>query len=313
MTGRQAETSARFASYLVLAHSGDGGARQVAAALERRHRSTRVETVSDRDLAHANWNQRQNADGITSRVTLKDGRSLTNDGFALVFNRLHAVFPYRFAAADEADQQYAQSEMNAVVLSWLSSFVCPVIPAPAPPALSPMLPSLPELFVQAGKVGLPTRQFAFTSNARDASPTDAPLSFFGQSPPPAQGLETEPVARYQLGRDPAIYLERVAGTPRRFLVVGEEVLGPVPGELGPACVQFARESGCAVLALQCDRREESVNVDSSRWCLVGADSHPSFDNWDEVNAVARYLEQRAAEGHGPSNRIDRGEHQWKDT
>lgn len=313
MTGRRAEPPARPTRYLVLAHPGDTGAVQVAAALERRHGTGYVELVSAAALASANWDHRQDDSGTTSRVELEDGRSLTHDGFALVFNRLTAVVPSRFAVADEADRQYAQSETNALVLSWLSSFACPVVPAPAPPALSPVLPSLPELFVEAGRAGLPTRRFAFTSNARDVPPSDATLAFPGQSPPPAQGLVTEPTSRYRLGRDPALYLEPVAGTPRRLLVVGEEVLGHDPDGLGPSGVRFASESGCAVLALQFDRRERTGTADPSRWCLVGADSHPSFDDWEEAVAVARYLERRAARGRRTPTRTDHGRHQRTDT
>lgn len=312
MTGRRAATSAQPVRYLVLAHPGDTGAVQVAAALEQRHGTGHVELVSATALARANWTHRQGASGTTSRVDLKDGRSLTHDEFALVFNRLRAVFPYRFTVADEADRQYAQSETNALVLSWLSSFVCPVVPAPAPPALSPMLPSLPELFVEAGRAELPTRRFAFTSNARSAPPSDASLTFPGQSPPTAQGFMTEPTPRYQLGRDPALYLEPVAGTPRRLLVVGDEVFGPIPDGVGQASVRFASESGCAVLALQFDRRGDSGTTDPSRWCLVGADSHPPLDNWDEAVAIARYLKRRAAQGQ-KVDCTDRVRHQWIDT
>lgn len=315
VTGNPAESAVGGRRFLVLAHGGDTGALQVAAALEGRHGTGSVDLVSDTDLGRATWVHRQDEAGTTSRIDLEDGRTLTHDGYALVFNRLRSVFPDRFAAADEADRLYAGAETNALVLSWLASFACPVVSGPAPPALSPLLPSLPGLFAVAGWAGLPTRRFTFATNARDI-PADGSRTYPGESPPPSEGVSADPTPRYVLGRDPALALEPVAGTPRRVLVVGDEVHGPVPDGLGPACVRSARESECDLLSLTFDRRtdpETSIGGAGTGdpggtggdWCLVGGDTHPELDDWADAMVVARYLERRAL-----AARDDRGERMW---
>lgn len=315
VTGNAADPVGLARRFLVLAHGGDTGALQVAAALEGRHGIERVDLVSDTDLARATWVHHQDEAGTTSRVDLDDGRTLTHDGYALVFNRLQGVFPDRFAAADESDRLYAGAETNALVLSWLASFACPVVPGPAPPALSPLLPSLPGLFAAAGRAGLPTRRFTFATSARDV-PADGSTTYAGGSPPPAEGMSADPTPRYVLGRDPALALEPVAGTPRRVLVVGDEVHGPVPDGLGPACVRFARESESDLLSLTFDRRTDPETSTGGtgtgdpggtggRWCLVGGDTHPALDDWADAMVVVSYLERRAL-----AAREARGERMW---
>ena len=304
MTGNRRDEPAHPGQFLVLAHPGDTGALTVAATLEERHGTGRVDLVSEIALADANWVHHQGDAGTTSRVDLGDGRTITHDGYAAVFNRLRAVYPRRFAAADEADRQYAQAELNALVLAWLAAFACPVVPGPAPPTPSPELPSLPGLLVDAGRAGFPTRRFAFASNARQAPAMAPGLAFDGQAPPTATGLAADPVPSFHLGREPALYLEPVAGTPREVLVVGDDVLGPVPEGLASACVRFARESGYALLRLTFDRRTEDGSGD---WCLCGADAHPAIDTWEEAVAVARYLEDVAVAGEAGDRECDAGD------
>lgn len=304
MAGNRRDEPARAGRFLVLAHSGDTGAFTVAATLEERHGTGRVDLVSETALADANWVHHQGDAGTTSRVDLGDGRTITRDGYAAVFNRLRAVYPRRFAAADEADRQYAQAELNALVLAWLAAFACPVVPGPAPPTPSPELPSLPGLLVDAGRAGLPTRRFAFASNARQAPAMAPGLPFDGQAPPAATGLAADPVPSFHLGREPALYLEPVAGTPREALVVGDGVLGPAPEGLAPACVRFARENGYTLIALAFDRRTEGGSED---WCLCGADAHPAIETWEEAVAVARYLENVAVAGEADGRERDAGD------
>lgn len=292
---------ARPARFLVLAHPGDRGVTRVAAVLEQREAQV-VLVSADALGAGARWHHRLGARGARSTVRLADGRVLRQEEFDVVFNRLRAVFPRRFSGAAAEDRMYALAEVNALLLSWLTSFPCPVVNPPAPPALSVTFSSLPELLALAGRAGLPSRAFAFASNAHLApthiSGRRVPYSPLGGAAM-AGDLSTEQVERplplYQIGRGPALLLEPVRGRPRRLLIVGGGAVRPVPEVLREPLARFAAETRCGILSITMDEgADDSIGARAGgSWRVCGADTFPALIDWAEAHAVALHLEDLA--------------------
>ncbi|MFD0568876.1 hypothetical protein ACFQ0T_05785 [Kitasatospora gansuensis] len=108
------------AAVVVLAARADLGAAAVARALAGRLGGDRVLPLSPTELARARWSHRVSAAGLTTtRLTLPDGRVLTDTDTAAVLHRLPPLPVLGLGRASAKDLDYARAELHALVASWL--------------------------------------------------------------------------------------------------------------------------------------------------------------------------------------------------
>jgi hypothetical protein len=144
---------------------------------------------------------------------LSDGATLRSSATRGVLNRLGGNPGWRFPkTVSSRDASYAQVEIAAFFLSWLSSFSCNIINRPTPRSLAGRTRGTAEWCFLAGQVGLPTR------------------SLRGHS----QQLTQE---------------EHVIETAGSLLVLDEEVFGEAPESICSASRQMQVLSGSRLLGI----------------------------------------------------------------
>jgi hypothetical protein len=115
---------------LVIAAPSDGGALWVATHLRRAGVPTLV--IAPQTLTCAlRWEHRIGATGVRSVVQLGTGTVLESSNIRAVFNRIEWVSPPHWQGAAFAERAYAEQEITALLLSWLTSLTCPVINPPS--------------------------------------------------------------------------------------------------------------------------------------------------------------------------------------
>lgn len=238
---------------LVLAHPEDLSAIRLHGALRSRVGPAGVRIVSVEEIAlSSRWIHQAGASGTgDSSVMLADGTIIEDQALELVIQRVHVVGAPHFAKARPCDRDYAATELQALLLSWLRSLSCPVVNPPAATMLGMRERGLLEWLVLAARAGLATPTLRIATSARR-------LRHHGSRP----GLRT-------LGREPVVALEPRATGCRRIVVAGDCVVGEAPPEIARACVRLARSVGCALLAIelgdaggtwQFQRAEEGVTI-----------------------------------------------------
>ena len=244
--------------FLILANLGDTTPVHVAARLRRRHRPADVRLVAAEELIFApRWTHRLFDSPGGNGLTLHDGTAIRSDSVQVVFNRLGQLSMPHFGASPAADRDYALMEMSALLLSWLSSFSCPVINRPAPQGLAGVPRSWLGWMTLAGKTGL--------------SPAPARLEWpVGSSGPSVPAAFPDGI-RFQV------------------LVAGSRVVGHCESGLAARCVVLAKAANCELLRLYFVRLEQSRPA----CILTGADPLPPLVCDAELDAVAALLESRA--------------------
>ncbi|GKS59668.1 hypothetical protein YTPLAS18_31950 [Nitrospira sp.] len=266
----------------MLCHSADRSAVRVYCALRDRLGRDAVHLVSSEQLMIApHWRHALERDRVASTVTLADGRRIDPDSLSLVFQRLQRVEIAQFAHAKPSDRDYAQSEMQALLLSWLEGLPCPVVNRASPRGLCGAERSLVEWLVLAARVGLPVRGYELVSDARRSTRRELAAHLAregtGASEPP-QLLRPE-----LLGRGPVQWLERVEGTSYRLIVAGARCYGAPPDIDPAACVKLARLSGEHLLEIRLGRAR-------GEWRVCSATPVPELSS-----EAARFVAETCAE------------------
>ena len=120
----------------------------------------------------AGW-EYHHPDHEAGAVTLVGGVRVPPGDLTGVFNRLQWLAPPPFP--DEADRNYASSELFAYAIAWLTSLRCPVINPASPQGVSGASRSSSEILCIAESAGLSARQMRMVYADR---PITAKL-FFG--------------------------------------------------------------------------------------------------------------------------------------
>jgi hypothetical protein len=95
-----------------------------------------IDLVTAEMLAHAlRWEHRITRDGISTKITLADGRLISSDDISATLNRLDDI-PASFSRAAEADREYAAAELRAFFASWLHALPGPSWNRATPSGLS---------------------------------------------------------------------------------------------------------------------------------------------------------------------------------
>lgn len=223
--------------FLILASAEDPLAVRVAAELIRRHSVSTVSLVTPEELVLAP------RIGCllpgTSEFTLHNGLVLQEQGLGVVFNRIPVVPTPHFENARPADREYAQMELFALLLSWLTSLRCPVVNCPSPQGLGGW-PGTEfawrHRFAQAGLPALPIR---LTNSSRRYGRRDLPEL---------------PLTQLGIGDYPAGYGWLRYGSPPEgpsdvAVVMGRNVAGPLPEGWREPAIALARAVGAQLLAI----------------------------------------------------------------
>jgi hypothetical protein len=268
---------------LVLACPADDLAVAIAARWRRRHGDEALRIVPlDALLFAPRWEHRVSSERVSTNLVLHDGTNLGDFAPAVVLNRLAGWSPVFAARWKDADRAYAQSEMFALLLSWLAGLPCPVINRPAPPSLVGPNPSPLEWAAHARAAGLRPLDAVVASSTRRASP-------------PADCLErpdlldpdwAEAASPSRLNR-PAAWSPVIAAW-RQVHVIGEEAFG-APQELAAACVRLAHACGAELLTISLALLHNST----SEWRFGAADVMPLDASPDRVAAIVAHMERRA--------------------
>jgi hypothetical protein len=150
---------------LVLAHAADTGAASVAASLHSMLRedcassSVEVWTVRPAMLSQAIWSHYVDERGrVETQLTLPGRPALLSSQVRAVFNRIQHLPMPSFLHGSAQDRDYAATEFQALMQSWLASFGDRILHSLRnQPLLSPQLPML--RWAQAAAVqGLPVAQ-----------------------------------------------------------------------------------------------------------------------------------------------------------
>lgn len=234
---------------LVLCPIHDRSAVRVYCALRKRLGTDAVELVSGEELALApRWSHALDSGSVGTELTLADGRQIESDRVGVVFQRIQQLDMPQFEGSKPDDREYAVTEMQALLLSWLAGLSCPVVNRAGPRGLCGADRSRLEWMKLAAAAGLPTRGFELVSEARrfrrpEFVPHLAVNNGTGADDPP-------PILRPELlGRAPVQYLEPVNGPQRRVLVAGGRCLGLPPGASAEACARLADLSGDHLLEI----------------------------------------------------------------
>jgi len=251
---------------LVLAHAADAGAASVAARLAELCGRERVRRLTPEALGLARWSHRVDARGRAS-TTLVSPRSapVRSADLALVLSRLRTLPAPRFQRASARNRDYADSELQALVSSWLFELGERVVPSlRRHPWLVPMLPVL-HWAGAAAVAGIPVARATALSAPVAAVERSRDCACATASSRRPGALEGEAVAP--------------AGT---VLVAGPRAAGELAASLGTACVAAAERLALPLLEFRFARV-------GARPTLVHVEPFPALREPWEVETVSRWL------------------------
>lgn len=269
---------------VILALPDDRPALRLAAVLKARYGSEHVALIAGDVLILARrWLHRIENGRVRSEVQLADGQCLTDVPGSVIVNRLCQISLPHFARAKPADRDYAASELQALLLSWLHALRCPIYNRPSPAGLAG--PDFGQLqwLMYAAKAGLPVRRMTFTTNGRRSS---AQLSKPYRAA--ADLICLEPLDPAAAASGPLLYCEDVTSPPESVLIVGDRIVGALPTGLAAPCRDFARSIGCDLLQLWL-----AQSRDSGEAVVVGVSAFPDFSGAGDLEAVCDLLAEGA--------------------
>lgn len=204
---------------IVLAHAIDSGAESVATLMTQRLGADSVRVVRPEVLSLARWSHRVNASGrAATRLQLPHGPAIDDADVSAVLNRIHYLSVPRFRTAAAKDREYACTELQALVASWLAGFGHRVVHAVHEhPWVTPAVTRL-QWTDAAIRCGIPMRPHVVTS-----SPRAVRLQAGGVRGHAANGLDDSAT--------------QIAGN---VLVAGDQAYGPLSPAFGSRCVGVAR-------------------------------------------------------------------------
>ena len=212
-------------------------------------RRSGVELVTTETLGLAlRWRHFVDTAGSRIAFELADGRKIDSSGIdgvapRAVLSRMH-TFPTDHLPPSE-DAEYARTELFAFYLSWLHGLGCPVLDRATPQGLCGRWRHLTEWLWLAGRAGLPTPDYRWTSED-SAAPPPARIEMPGRTV----------VRAYLIG-------ETVLLPPEV-----EAVLGPLPEAIREGCVRLGRAASHQLLGIDL--------LPEIGWAFAGADPYPDF-------------------------------------
>jgi hypothetical protein len=105
----------------------DRSAGEVAGSIVERVGPDGIVTVGAIELASAGWSHRVVDGRATTTVRLKDGTTIDTEATGAVLNLVRVVPAIGFRRSSERDRAYADMELQALFVSFLRSFRCPVV------------------------------------------------------------------------------------------------------------------------------------------------------------------------------------------
>ena len=159
----------RSGRWLAIASPGDLAglwAIQRLAASVRNH----LVMVTPAQLALApRWEHRVGRQTLTS-IRLANGVELRSEEICAVFNRLEHVEAPHWRNATANERQYVDQELQALVLSWLAGFRCPVVNSPTATGLAGPVWHTSLWRRKAAQLGLATLTYAENSEVGEIRP-----------------------------------------------------------------------------------------------------------------------------------------------
>lgn len=153
-------THAKFqdsASWLILCDPGDEVSYWAHEELQRRGLEPMHLVSADTLGAGLRWEHRIGASGVSLRIELAEGRQIFSRTVYGVLNRLRHVPHWRSIQSICAqDRHYAQQELTAFFIGWISSFRRPILNPATAQGLSGRRRHLAEWVLLASRAGLRT-------------------------------------------------------------------------------------------------------------------------------------------------------------
>ncbi len=179
----------------------------------------------------ARWSHGVGGSGADVRIRLRDGREIRSDRIAGVLNRLGEIPASWLERIRREDRDYVAQEWHALLTSSLTALACPVLNPPSPPSLCGAWRHTSEWRLLAAAAGLETLPFRMTSEAE--TPSAASLAGHG-------------------------------------LVIGPEVVGPIPPVLHERCISLAAAARTPLLGIDFGLTPEG------QWCFQDATPLPDL-------------------------------------
>jgi hypothetical protein len=143
--------------WLVLCHEDDECAFWLAEGLRKRGFGPLRLVTAESLGPGSRWVHRIEAEGPSISVELPDGHLINSDGVRGVINRLsRPCWLLSASLVKEDDRDYAEQEVAAFFVSWLSSFKGHIVNRPSPLGLSGRMRRPSEWIVLASSCGLAT-------------------------------------------------------------------------------------------------------------------------------------------------------------
>ena len=145
----------------------DRGARQLCL----RWRAHHARLLTARDLSLPGWRHHLGASAESCAVI--SGRPMPSSSITGVLNRLPCVDESELPHIVAHDRAYVAAEMNAFLLSWMSSLSCPIVNRPAPNCLVGPNWRIEQWTAAAASLHIPVHPWRYTT-ARNAVPEPHP-------------------------------------------------------------------------------------------------------------------------------------------
>jgi hypothetical protein len=153
--------------WLILCHIEDLSAQWAYEGLQQ-HGLTPLELVTDQMLGPSlRWNHQIDANGARLEIAFDDKRILSSRAVYGVLNRLRGVPSWPILhKVREGDRKYAEQELAAFFLSWLTCLPAPILNRPTPQGFAGRERHLSEWVLLAEAAGLTTMPYQQSTRAR---------------------------------------------------------------------------------------------------------------------------------------------------
>lgn len=136
-----------------------------------------VELISAESLVYSpRMEHRIESNNASTRIKLADGRAIDSASIRGTLNRLQSLPTEHLRAANPADRQYAEQELYALFLSWLSALPGMMLNRPAPPGLCGAWRHPSEWTRLALQAGLSAGIYRQSDSRGDAAPVYSPAA-----------------------------------------------------------------------------------------------------------------------------------------
>jgi hypothetical protein len=265
---------------LILANPRDRTAREVERLLRARLPTDALTFATPQQLFGARRiNHRVTGTDALTHWSLQNGAKIRSESLTGVLNRLDLVDLPAFARSSDGDRAYANAEMHALLVSWLSHLHCTVIDRPTPHALFGAAHSPFTWSALAARAGLSPERIRLTTSVR-RFPAPGLVRQLSTLPLAESG---NPALRAP-ATGPGCFSEEHGGQTASALVVGESVWVDGPDTLGPGARRLAREAGMTLL-----RVHFSSTSNGRGWQFTSAEVLPTVTHPDHIAALAHIL------------------------